>query len=48
MFNKVKSKRIMATLKQENIIKLKSIMFDFKTRQPSKVINKLIEDYKKL
>ena len=44
---KKNNKRTMLTLKEENIIKLKSIMYDLKTRQISKAINYLIENYKK-
>lgn len=45
---KEQNKRMMLTLKEENIIKLKSIMYDLRTRQPSKAINYLIENYKKI
>ena len=45
---KEENKRIMVTLHKINIDKLKVIMYDLRTRQPSKAINYLIENYHKL
>lgn len=39
--------RLMLTLSEEEYNKLKIIMFDLKTRQPSKAIRFLINNYKK-
>nr|QXN72769.1 MAG: hypothetical protein [Microvirus sp.] len=41
------NKRLMLTLSEEEIQKLKVIMFDLKTRQPSKAISYLIANYKR-
>ena len=45
---KEENKRIMVTLRKVNIDKLKIIMYDLRTRQPSKALNYLIENYEKL
>lgn len=42
---KEENKRITITLEEKNIDRLKLIMFNLKTRQPSKAINYLIEKY---